>query len=123
MIIIWFFGGVYAIKLVLFFCRTMGWSPLWNLRFCLMVNMGLTEISKWLRKFGLRCSSTLPRTMSCSKVSSSNPAWSLLVQSARTGPHQSRLLNTLSSFSNEESHQLFLESWYVTENYLKHAQT
>lgn len=54
--------------------------------------------------------------MSCLKVSSSSPAWLLLEQSARRGPHPKRLLNTHSIFSRGESRLQFLESWYILKN-------
>ena len=95
-------------------CRTMDWCQSWSRRFCLMGNMGSTGPLKWPRRYGLRFSSTLLRTMSCLKVSFSSPAWLLLGPSARTKPHLNRLPNTPSSSSAEESPQLSLESWYAS---------
>jgi hypothetical protein len=61
-------------------CRTMDWYPILEPEILLDGEHGIDRTGplKWPRKYGLRFSSTLLRTMSCLKASSSSPACSLL---------------------------------------------
>lgn len=95
-------------------CRKVDCPQLWNQRSCLTVSMELRGLLKWLRRFGLKCSSTLLKTMSCSKGSSSSQAWLPLELSARKGPLPNKLLTTPSSSSRGESPLLSPESWQVS---------